>query len=110
MHWTVLLASAALEAVWATALGMSNGFTEPLPTAVFFAGMVLSMAGLGYAMRGVPLGTAYAVWTGLGAVLTVAWSVLSGGEEAGPLKLLFLAGIIACVIGLKFADGKPDQD
>jgi quaternary ammonium compound-resistance protein SugE len=106
MYWIVLLSSAVMEAVWATALGLSRGFTEPLPTAVFIAGMVLSMAGLGYAMRGVPVGTAYAVWTGVGAVLTVAAGVLFAGEQAGPLKILFLAGIIACVAGLKLVDRK----
>ena len=106
MHWVVLLASAAMEAVWATALGLSRGFTEPLPTVVFIAGMLLSMWGLGYAMRAVPVGTAYAVWTGLGAVLTVAAGVLFAGDQAGPLKIFFLAGIIACVAGLKLADGK----
>jgi quaternary ammonium compound-resistance protein SugE len=96
-----------MEAVWATALDLSRGFTEPLPTAVFAAAAVLSMAGLGYAMRGVPLGTAYAVWTALGAVLTVAGGVLVGGEQAGPAKILFLAGIVACVAGLKLVDGRP---
>jgi quaternary ammonium compound-resistance protein SugE len=106
MYWIVLLASAVMEAVWATALGLSNGLSEPLPTAVFFAAMALSMAGLGYAMRGVPVGTAYAVWTGIGAVLTVAAGVLSGSEQAGPLKILFLAGIVACVAGLKIAEGR----
>lgn len=105
MYWAVLLASAVLEAVWATALHLSNGFTELLPTVVFAAAAMLSMAGLGYAMRGVPLGTAYAVWTALGAVLTVAAGVLLGGEPVGPVKVLFLAGIVACVAGLKLVDG-----
>ncbi|NKX51778.1 multidrug efflux SMR transporter [Arthrobacter deserti] len=105
MYWIVLLASAVLEAVWATALGLSEGLSRPLPTVVFFAAAVLSMAGLGYAMRGVPMGTAYAVWTGLGAVLTVAGGVVFGGEQVGPAKLPFLAGIVACVAGLKFVEG-----
>jgi quaternary ammonium compound-resistance protein SugE len=109
MYWAVLLASAVLEAVWATALDLSQGFTEPLPTAVFAAAAGLSMAGLGYAMRGVPLGTAYAVWTALGAVLTVAGGVLFGGEQAGPAKILFLAGIVACVAGLKLVDGRSGR-
>ncbi|MCG2624848.1 multidrug efflux SMR transporter [Arthrobacter sp. I2-34] len=106
MYWAVLLASAVLEAVWATALGLSQGFTEPVPTVVFAAAGVLSMVGLGYAMRGVPLGTAYAVWTALGAVLTVAAGVLLGGEQVGPAKILFLAGIVVCVAGLKLVEGR----
>jgi len=109
VHWIVLVASAVLEAVWATALGYSEGFSRPGATAVFLVAAVLSMAGLGYAMRGIGIGTAYAVWTGLGAVLTVLYSVLFSGEPAGVLKMLFLAGIIGCVIGLKLVDGKEDR-
>lgn len=106
MHWIVLVASAVLEAVWATALDYSEGLSQPGPTAVFLVAVVLSMTGLGYAMRGIGIGTAYAVWTGLGAVLTVLYAVLFSGEPAGLLKMLFLAGIIGCVIGLKLVDGK----
>ncbi|EMY34441.1 multidrug-transport integral membrane protein Mmr-like protein [Arthrobacter crystallopoietes BAB-32] len=109
MHWAILIISAVLEAVWATALDYSQGFSRPGATAVFLVAVVLSMAGLGYAMRGIGIGTAYAVWTGLGAVLTVLYSVLFSGEPAGVLKMLFLAGIIGCVIGLKLVDGKDEQ-
>jgi quaternary ammonium compound-resistance protein SugE len=106
MHWTVLLISAVLEAVWATALGASEGLSRPGPTVLFFIALSLSMVGLGYAMRGIPVGTAYAVWTGAGAVLTVAYAVVVTGESAGLLKVLFLLGIIDCVIGLKVVDSK----
>jgi quaternary ammonium compound-resistance protein SugE len=109
MYWIILLVSAVLEAVWATALSMSDGFSQPLPTVVFFVALTLSMLGLGYAMRGISLGTAYAVWTGTGAALTVAYSMLSGGEPANLLKLLFVAGIIGCVIGLKLVDGGGEK-
>jgi len=109
MHWIVLLASAVMEAVWATALDVSEGLTRPGATTVFLIGLVLSMAGLGYAMRGIGIGTAYAVWTGLGAVLTVMYSVLFSGEAAGPLKMLFLAGIIGCVAGLKLVDAEAER-
>ncbi|WP_312178404.1 multidrug efflux SMR transporter [Arthrobacter sp.] len=107
MAWIVLILSAVLEAVWATALEASNGFTVLLPSVVFAVAAALSMAGLGYAMKFIPISTAYAVWTGLGAVLTVAWAMVTGSEEPGVLKVLFLAGIIGCVIGLKLVD-KPD--
>ncbi|MCU1520343.1 MAG: small multidrug resistance protein [Arthrobacter sp.] len=101
ISWTILLASAVLEAVWATALGLSGGFTRPLPTAVFAVSAALSMAGLGVAVKRIPLGTAYAVWVGIGAALTVGWAMATGVEPASPLKLLFIAGIVGCAAGLK---------
>ena len=99
--WTVLLASAVLEGVWATALGLSDGFTRPLPTTVFAVTAALSMVGLGLAVKSIPLGTAYAVWVGIGAALTVGWAMATGVEPASPLKLLFIAGIVGCAAGLK---------
>jgi len=101
IFWVVLLASAILEAVWATALGLSNGFTQPAPTVVFAVTAVLSMLGLGIAVKRIPLGTAYAVWVGIGAALTVGWAMITGVESASPLKLLFIAGIVGCAAGLK---------
>lgn len=100
--WGVLLVSAVFEAVWASALGASEGFSRTGPTVVFAVFVVLSMVGLGTAMRTIPVGTAYAVWTGVGAVLTVAWAVVTGVEPLTPLKAVFLAGIIGCAVGLKF--------
>ncbi|MHA3684416.1 DMT family transporter [Leucobacter sp. HY1910] len=101
-HWLVLLASSVLEAVWALALDASAGFTVLAPTVVFLIANPLSLVGLGYAMRGLPVSVAYAIWTGAGAALTVFVSMLTGSESPSVLKLLFLAGIIGCVIGLKF--------
>jgi quaternary ammonium compound-resistance protein SugE len=99
--WLTLLASALLEAVWATALGLSDGFTQALPSAVFAVTATLSMVGLGIAVKSIPLGTAYAVWVGIGAALTVGWAMATGVEPASPLKLLFIAGIVGCAAGLK---------
>jgi quaternary ammonium compound-resistance protein SugE len=99
--WAILLASAVLEAVWATALGLSDGFSEALPTVVFAVTASLSMIGLGIAVKRIPLGTAYAVWVGIGAALTVGWAMTTGVEPASPLKLLFIAGIVGCAAGLK---------
>ncbi|GAA3284992.1 multidrug efflux SMR transporter [Paenarthrobacter aurescens] len=108
IFWIILLASALLEAVWATALGLSNGFTQLLPTVVFAITAVLSMLGLGIAVKRIPLGTAYAVWVGIGAALTVGWAMVTGVESASPLKLLFIAGIVGCAAGLKaLPAGKP---
>jgi quaternary ammonium compound-resistance protein SugE len=101
VYWLVLVISGVLEAVWATALGRSEGFTRLAPSAVFVVALVGSMAGLAYAMRGLPLGTAYAVWVGIGAVLTVAYAMVTGEESTSVIKVLLLAGIIGCVVGLK---------
>ena len=101
MSWLVLVLSGVLEAVWATALSRSQGFTRPGPTAVFAVALVLSMGGLAYALRSLPVGTAYAVWVGIGAVLTVVYAMATGAESISPVKVLLLCGIIGCVIGLK---------
>ena len=103
MSWTVLVLSGVLEAVWATALGRSEGFTRPAPTAVFAVALVLSMAGLAFAMRELPVGTSYAVWVGIGAVLTVAYAMATGTETVSLLKVLFLTMVVGGVVGLKVA-------
>jgi quaternary ammonium compound-resistance protein SugE len=103
MAWLVLVISGVLEAVWAVALGKSEGFSRLTPSLVFLAGLCLSMGGLAYAMRSLPIGTAYAVWVGIGAGLTVAFGMLSGTESASPVKVLLLLGLIGCVVGLKLA-------
>jgi quaternary ammonium compound-resistance protein SugE len=101
MAWVVLVVSGMFEAVWATALGKSDGLTRLGPTVIFFAGLFVSMAGLAYAMKTLPTGTSYAIWVGIGAVLTVIYSMAFDGEAVSPLKIIFLLGIIGCVIGLK---------
>ena len=107
MSWVILLVSGVLEAVWATALGASKGFTRIGPTIVFLVALVLSMAGLAYAMRDIPTGTAYAVWVGVGAGLTIIWAMLTGAESASVVKVLLVLGIVACVVGLKFVSDAP---
>jgi quaternary ammonium compound-resistance protein SugE len=101
MSWLVLVLSGALEAVWAVALSKSEGFSRLVPTVVFVGALTLSMAGLAMAMRQLPIGTSYAVWVGIGATLTVAYGMVTGAEPASAAKVLLLAGIVACVIGLK---------
>ncbi|MET9632064.1 SMR family transporter [Lentzea sp. NPDC006480] len=95
MYWAILLVSAVLEAVWATALSNGNYL-------IFITAATLSMAGLSAGMKRIPVGTAYAVWVGTGAALTVAWAMITGEEPVSVWKIVFLTGIIACVIGLKF--------
>jgi quaternary ammonium compound-resistance protein SugE len=101
VSWLVLVLSGVLEAVWATALGRSEGFSRLAPSVVFAVALVLSMVGLAYAMRELPVGTAYAVWVGIGAVLTVLIAMVSGEEPVSLVRLLLLAGIVGCVVGLK---------
>lgn len=106
MPWVVLIISGVLEAVWATALGRSEGLSKPVPTTVFAVALLASMGGLAYAMRDLPTGTAYAVWVGVGASLTVIYGMATGAETASVAKLLLIAGLVGCIIGLKLvSDG-----
>ena len=103
MAWLVLVLSGVLEAVWAIALGKSEGFSRLAPTLVFLVGIVLSMGGLAYALRTLPVGTGYAVWVGVGASLTVLYGMVSGAESVSAIKVVLLMGLLGCVIGLKLA-------
>jgi quaternary ammonium compound-resistance protein SugE len=103
MAWLVLVVSGVLEAVWAVALGKTEGFTRLLPSVVFLGAIAASMGGLAYAMRTIPIGTAYAVWVGIGAALTVAFTMASGEEPVSLVKVLLLVGLVGCVVGLKLA-------
>lgn len=103
MTWVILVASGMLEAVWATALAATQGFKRPVPTAVFVIALALSMGGLAIAMREIPTGTAYAVWVGIGAALTVLWGVVTGREKATTARMLLLVLLVGSVVGLKVA-------
>jgi quaternary ammonium compound-resistance protein SugE len=101
MSWFVLILSGVLESVWATALGRSEGFTKLWPTVIFGVALVASMGGLAFAMREIPTGTAYAVWVGIGAALTVVFAMVTGAEPLSVVKVLLVLGLVGCVIGLK---------
>lgn len=101
MSWLVLVLSGGLEAVWAVALGKTEGFSRLTPSLVFAVAVTASMAGLAYAMRTIPTGTAYAVWVGIGAALTVVHGMATGAEPASLARILLIGGLVACVIGLK---------
>ncbi|GAA1837360.1 DMT family transporter [Agromyces salentinus] len=105
MSWIVLIVSGVLEAVWATALGRSEGFTKLWPSVVFGVALVASMGGLAFAMRDIPTGTAYAVWVGIGAALTVVWAMVTGETDVSWVRIALLVGLVGCVVGLKFVDG-----
>lgn len=110
MAWIILVFSAVMEAVWATALGLSDGFSRPVPVVVFFLGLLVSMATLARAARSIPMGTAYAVWAGLGATITVAASIALGQESVSVWKLVFMAGIVGSIVGLKLTHGADDGE
>lgn len=99
--WIVLILSGMLEAVWASALAATKGFKKPAPTVLFVVSLVASMAGLAFAMTSLPTGTAYAVWVGIGATLTVVWAMVTRKEPASTARILLLLLLVACVVGLK---------
>ncbi|MEU5550900.1 MULTISPECIES: multidrug efflux SMR transporter [unclassified Micromonospora] len=101
MAWIALVISGLLETAWAIALDRSAGFTRPVPSAVFAVTLVLSMGGLAYALREIPVGTGYAVWVGIGATGTALVGMLVLGESASLPRLLCLLLIVAGVVGLK---------
>ena len=105
MSWIILIASGVFEAVWATALGKSDGLTKLWPSIVFFGALVVSMFGLAWAMKDIPTGTAYAVWVGGGASLTVIWAMITGDTDISWVRILLLMGLIGCIVGLKLVDG-----
>ena len=101
MAWALLIVSGVLESVWASALGASKNFTRRGPTALFVVALALSMVGLALAMNDIPVGTAYAVWVGIGAVLTVVIGVVRKQEVLTIGRGILLSLLIGCVIGLK---------
>jgi len=103
MAWLVLIVAGLFEVGWAACLKSAAGFTRPWPTAGFVAFMLASMALLSVAMRTLPLGTAYAAWTGIGAVGAVAVGIAFWGEPADARRLASVALIVAGIAGLKLA-------
>lgn len=104
MSWIVLVVSGVFEAVWATALGKSEGLTKLWPSIIFVGGLILSMIGLAFAMRDIATGTAYAVWVGIGATLTVIWAMATGDSDISWPRILLLLGLVGCIVGLKLID------
>lgn len=103
MNWAILALAGLLEVIWAVGLKHTAGFTRLAPSLVTIAAMVASLYLLSIALRSLPLGTAYAVWVGIGAAGTMAVSVLALGEAASPLKLASVALILCGIAGLKLA-------
>ncbi|MBO9555400.1 multidrug efflux SMR transporter [Cellulomonas sp.] len=103
MAWLVLVVSGLLEAGWALALKSSDGFTKLVPTVTFVVLLVLSMGGLAYALRTLPVGTGYAVWVGIGAVTTAVLAMIWLDEPVTLLRIGSIVLIIAGVVGLNLS-------
>jgi quaternary ammonium compound-resistance protein SugE len=104
MSWLILLLSGALEAVWAASLHrafQASGRQRLVPAALFLVSVAASTGGLAIAMQSIPTGTAYAVWVGVGVVLTSAYAMITRVERPTAARLLLLSGIAVCVVGLK---------
>lgn len=101
MAWFVLIVSGMFEAVWASALAASEGFTRIRAVILFFITLIVSMVGLSWAMSSLPTGTAYAVWVGIGATLTAGWAMVTGAEKATIARVLLLVLLVGSVAGLK---------
>ena len=103
MNWLILVLAGVFEIGWAVGLKFTEGFTRPWPTIGTIAAMAVSLALLGVAMKSLPVGTAYAVWVGVGAVGTAILGIVLLGEPANAGRLLSLALIVAGIVGLKLA-------
>ena len=101
MNWFMLVLAGLFETCWAIGLKASHGFTRPWPSAFTVVTMILSVGLLAAAMKALPVGTAYAVWTGIGAVGTALLGIILFGESASPARLACLSLIVAGIVGLK---------
>jgi quaternary ammonium compound-resistance protein SugE len=105
MAWTYLLIAGVLEIGWAVGLKYTGGFTRPWPTALTVVGMIASVFFLALAARTIPLGTSYAIWTGIGAVGTTILGIVLFAESAAGPRLIFIAMILLSIVGLKLTSG-----
>ena len=103
MPWIILFFAGLFEVGWAVGLKYTDGFSRPLPTALTVGAMIISLGLLGLAMKELPLGTAYAIWTGVGAVGTVIAGIILFGESMALFRLASVALIIAGLVGLKIS-------
>jgi quaternary ammonium compound-resistance protein SugE len=105
MAWTLLLIAGLFEVAWAIGLKYTEGFTRLMPSLLTVAAMVVSIVCLALALKSIPVGTGYAVWTGIGAVGTAILGIVLFGEPAGAARLACIALIVAGILGLKLVSG-----
>lgn len=101
MSWFILVVAGLLEVAWASVMPETKGLTRPVPTAIFVVLLVASMVLLSIAVRSIPLGTAYAVWVGIGAVGAATVGIVHHGDPATPARLAFLTLLVLSIVGLK---------
>ncbi|MCK1741883.1 quaternary ammonium compound efflux SMR transporter SugE [Bradyrhizobium sp. 139] len=101
MAWSILFVAGLLEIAWAIGLKYTEGFTKLVPSVLTLAAMAGSILLLGFALKTLPIGTAYAVWTGIGAVGTAALGIVLFGEPATAFRLASIGLIVSGIIGLK---------
>jgi quaternary ammonium compound-resistance protein SugE len=101
--WMYLLIAGSFEVIWALGMKYTEGFTRPLPSAITILGMVASVYFLNLAEKTIPIGTAYTIWTGIGAVGSVIGGIYLFGESREPIRILFLVLILSGIIGLKMS-------
>ncbi|MEE8494630.1 MAG: quaternary ammonium compound efflux SMR transporter SugE [Nitrospirales bacterium] len=106
MAWTYLTIAGVFEVVWAIGLKYTEGFTRLLPSIGTVGAMALSFLFLAIALKTIPVGTAYAVWTGIGAVGTVALGIFLFGESRDPLRILCILIIVGGIVGLKLSSSQ----
>ncbi|HVH99262.1 MAG TPA: quaternary ammonium compound efflux SMR transporter SugE [Enhygromyxa sp.] len=108
MSWTLLFVAGVLEIAWAVGLKYTEGFTRLVPSLLTVAALVASIALLGLATKSIPIGTAYAVWVGIGALGASVLGIVLFGESASPVRLAFLCLLLVSVVGLKLFAGAPE--
>ncbi|EMH4163990.1 quaternary ammonium compound efflux SMR transporter SugE [Pluralibacter gergoviae] len=103
MSWLILVVAGLLEVVWAVGLKYTHGFTRLTPSVITVVAMVTSVALLSWTMKTLPVGTAYAIWTGIGAVGAAVTGIILLGESASPARIVSLLLIVCGIIGLKLS-------
>lgn len=103
--WALLVVAGLLEVAWASALPATDGLTRPVPTIAFLVLLTASMLALARAAQDIPLGTAYGVWVGIGAVGAAVVGIVLHGDPAGPARIGFLALLVVAIVGLKVTGG-----
>lgn len=103
MNWVILVLAGIFEVSWAVGLKYTEGFTRLVPSLLTALGLLISMTLLGIALRTLPLGTAYAIWTGIGTIGTVIAGVILFGDSISPMRLVCAGLIVVGILGLKFA-------
>lgn len=103
MSWIVLVVAGMFETMWATALAQPDWWRRPVILAAFVVGSVVSLGGLSYALRTIPVGTGYAVWVGVGAVTTVVFGAVALGEAVTVARIACIGLILAGIVGLKLS-------